>query len=78
MGHQEIVERLSHLETVFIWKEEHFEEKAKELEKIAGQSLFERGEFMKALYRMIAEYNPEEGINWDTIEYYLHEFCLKE
>jgi len=78
MGHQEIVERLSHLETVVIWKEEHFEQKAKELEKIAGQPLFERSEFMKALYRMIAEHNREEGINWNTVGYYLHEFCLKE
>ncbi|PVV50455.1 hypothetical protein [Chryseobacterium sp. HMWF035] len=78
MGHQEIVERLSHLETVVIWKEEHFEQKAKELEKIAGYLLFERGNFMKALYQMIANHNRSEGISWNTVEYYLHEFCLKE
>jgi|GEM_PF-5776062 len=49
LGHQEIVERLSHLETVLIWKEEHFEQKTKELEDRAGYSLFDRDKFNPAL-----------------------------
>lgn len=78
LEHQEIIERISNLETAVIWKEEHFEQKAKELEEIAGRALFERKNILKALYEMIRNHNREEGINWDTVSYYLHEFCTKE
>ncbi|MDO3425489.1 hypothetical protein QWT87_11360 [Chryseobacterium sp. APV1] len=78
LGHQEIVERLSHLETVLIWKEEHFEQKAKELEGKAGYSLFDRDKFTPALYKMINNHNRYEGISWSTVEYYLTEFCKKD
>lgn len=78
LEHQEIIERIANLETAIIWKEEHFEQKAKELEDIAGHVLFERKNFLKALYEMIRNHNREEGINWDTVSYYLHEFCKKE
>lgn len=76
LGHQEIVERLSHLETVLIWKEEHFEQKAKELEDRAGHSLFDRNKFMTALYEMIKNHNRDEGISWSTVEHYLDAFCM--
>ncbi|HAO07980.1 MAG TPA: hypothetical protein DCQ50_13590 [Chryseobacterium sp.] len=78
LGHQEIVERLYHLETVLIWKEEHFEQKAKELESRAGHSLFDRNKFITALYEMINNHNRDEGISWSTVEYYLTEFCKKD
>ena len=78
LGHQEIVERLSHLETVLIWKEEHFEQKAKELESRTGHSLFDRDRFMIALYEMINNHNRDEGISWSTVERYLTEFCKKD
>lgn len=75
LGHQEIVEKLSHLETVLIWKEEHFEQKAKELEDRAGHSLFDRNKFMTALYEMIKNHNRGEGISRSTVEHYLDAFC---
>ncbi|CAD7807025.1 hypothetical protein CHRY9390_01600 [Chryseobacterium aquaeductus] len=78
MGHQEIVERLSHLETVLIWKEEHFEQKAKELESRTGHSLFDRSKFITALYEMIKDHSRDEGISWSTVENYLTEFCKKD
>lgn len=78
LGHQEIVERLSHLETVLIWKEEHFEQKAKELEDQARHSLFDRNKFMMALYEMIKNHNRDEGISWSTVENYLNAFCRKD
>ena len=77
LGHQEIVERLSHLETVLIWKEEHFEQKAKELEDRAVHSLFDRNKFITALYEMINNHSRDEGISWSTVESYLNEFCMK-
>lgn len=78
LGHQEIVERLSHLETVLIWKEEHFEQKAKELEDRAGYSLFDCNKFITALYEMIKNHNRDKGISWSTVESYLTEFCKKD
>ncbi|MCW3159679.1 hypothetical protein [Chryseobacterium oryctis] len=74
LKHQEIIERLTHLETVIIWKEEHFEQKAKELEKSSDKT-FDRSLFTKALYEMIKNHNRDEGISWSTVEYYLKKFC---
>ena len=78
LGHQEVVERLSHLETVLIWKEEHFEKKAKELESQLEYSLFDRSKFITALYEMIKNHSRDEGISWSTVESYLTEFCKKD
>ena len=78
LGHQEIVERLSHLETVLIWKEEHFEQKAKELEGRSGHSLFDRNKFIIAHYEIIKNHNRDEGVFWSTVENYLNTLCKKD
>jgi helix-turn-helix protein len=78
LEHQELIDRIAHLETVIIWKVEHFEKKAKTLENQAGHSLFDRDKFMIVLYEMINNHNRDEGISWSTVERYLTEFCKKD
>lgn len=78
LDHQELIDRIAHLETAVIWKEQHFEEKAKELETQAGYALFDRKKFTPALYQMTREHDREDGINWDTVIFYLTTFCTIE
>lgn len=75
LSQAETADKLVFLETSIIWKEQHFEEKARELEEKAGYSLFDRDKFTSALYKMIADHDRQKGISWDTVEYYLHQFC---
>lgn len=75
LKHEEIIERISNLETAIIWKESDFEFQAKKLEATEGKTLFDRKKFIPALYEMIKNHNPVEGISISTIEKYLHTFC---
>ncbi|MGC4129274.1 MAG: hypothetical protein QM564_06875 [Bergeyella sp.] len=75
LKHEEIIDRIAYLETAIIWKEEHFEQKAKELEKASGEYFYDRNKFTSALYEMIKNHNRDEGISWSTVKYYLNEFC---
>ena len=78
LEHEELIDRIANLETAIIWKEEHFEQKAKELEKEGGHAMFDRSKFLPALYEMIKNHNRDEGITWQTVEYYLNEFCIRD
>ena len=78
LEHQEVIDRIAHLETAIIWKVEHFEQKAKVLEQESGKKLYDRNRFEKALYEMIKNHNRDEGISWLTVEYYLNAFCKKD
>ena len=75
LKHEEIIERISNLETAIIWKEADFEFQAKKLEATEGKTLFDRKKFIPALYEMIKNHDPVEGISISTIEKYLHAFC---
>lgn len=80
LQHEELIDRIANLETAVIWKVEHFEEKAKEIEKdkMAKHELFNRSAFEFALCKMIKNHIRSEGISWDTVEFYLNEFCLNK
>lgn len=78
LDHQELIDRIVHLETAIIWKVEHFEQKAKEREQKSSNELYDRNRFEKALYEMMKNHNRDEGISWSTVEYYLTEFCKKD
>jgi len=78
LEYQELIDRIAHLETAIIWKVEHFEQKAKELEQESSKKLYDRNRFEKALYEMIKNHNRDEGISWSTVEYYLTTFCKKD
>ena len=78
LEYQELIDRIAHLETAIIWKVEHFEQKAKELEQESSKKLYDRNRFEKALYEMIKNHNRDEGISWSTVEYYLNAFCKKD
>lgn len=77
LDHQELIDRIVHLETAIIWKVEHFEQKAKEREQKSSNELYDRNRFEKALYEMMKNHNRGEGISWSTVEYYLTKFCKK-
>lgn len=78
LDHQELIDRIVHLETAIIWKVEHFEQKAKEREQKSSNELYDRNRFEKALYEMMKNHDRDEGISWSTVEYYLTEFCKKD
>jgi hypothetical protein len=75
LKHEEIIESISNLETAVIWKEADFEFQAKKLEATEDKTLFDREKFIPALYEMIKDHNPVEGISISTIEKYLYAFC---
>ncbi len=78
LDHQELIDRIVYLETAIIWKVEHFEQRAKELEQKSSKELYDRSLFEKALYEMIKNHNRDEGITWSTVEDYLTKLCKKD
>ena len=77
LEHQKLIDRIAHLETAIIWKVEHFEQKAKELEQKSNKKLYDRSLFEKALYEMIKNHNRDEGISWSLVAYYLNVFVRR-
>ncbi|MCW3162632.1 hypothetical protein [Chryseobacterium oryctis] len=78
LEHQELIDRIAHLETAIIWKVEHFEQEAKELEQQSSKELYDRTRFEKALYEMMKNHNRDKGSSWNTVKHYLTEFCKKD
>ena len=56
-----------------LWNIEDFESQAQERED--GAVLYDRSKFGAALLRMIRKHNATVGITWETIDYYLDEYC---
>lgn len=56
------------------WSTEDFEKVAKELEE-GGSPAFNRREFKTALETMVKDHDATIGINFNTIEVYLREYC---
>ncbi|MCF2220666.1 hypothetical protein H9Q08_15370 [Chryseobacterium sp. PS-8] len=52
LKHEEIIERISNLETAIIRKESDFEFHAKKLEATEGKTLFDRRKFIHAFCKM--------------------------
>lgn len=61
---------------VIKWSVEDFESVAAEIEEGKGE-IYDRNKFCKVLQIMINKHDAEIGINWDTISFYLKEYCLK-
>ena len=42
------------------------------------QDVYDETKFQNALYEMIDRHDAEYGITWETINFYLDEYCLKK
>ena len=42
------------------------------------QDVYDESKFQNALYEMIRKHDANYGITWDTIDFYLDEYCLKK
>lgn len=70
-------------EGYIIWSVEDFESAAEAIEENKGDGpdypkLFDRSKFKEALDRMINKHDCTIGITWDTIDWYLHQYCKLE
>ena len=61
------------------WSVEDFEHRAKENEPhLESNECYDKTKFEDTLYRMILSHDANNGIAWDTVDFYLDEYCLKE
>ena len=42
------------------------------------QDIYDESKFQNALYEMIRKHDANYGITWETIKFYLDEYCLKK
>ena len=64
------------------WGVEDFEQRAMENcdceeNNETWKETYDEGKFKKALSEMIRQHDCNNGITWDTINYYLDEYCKK-
>ena len=60
------------------WSIEDFQETARQIEENRNMpNIYDSTEFQNALERMIEKHDAEIGITWETVRYYLDEYCLK-
>ena len=59
------------------WCVEDFEHQAAMYEEQTGEEgeVYDRSQFKDALNRMISNYDCNHGISWETVDYYLDEYC---
>lgn len=65
LDHQELIDRIAHLETVIIWKVEHFEQKAKELPidlSLNNETLKNYAQIIQAFSRESLNVNKSESL----------------
>lgn len=56
----------------------HHSDATPEEQKDIYLAYFDESKFPYALARMIDKADHSIGITWDTVDYYLHEYCLRE
>ena len=59
-----------------LWHIDDFEQQAQVAEEPTGLMLFDRTKFQEVLESMIQHHDCNIGITWDTIDFYLDEYCL--
>lgn len=72
-------------DTSVSWSIEDFEHRAEETwtlherpSAISWEDVYDKDEFEHALISMVNNHDASLGICWDTIDYYLDSYCLKE
>lgn len=78
LSQKEIMTRIVYLQLAIIWTVADFEFKARELEREAIGSIYDRKTFEDTLVKMIENHNKEQGITWKTVEFYLNKYCKKD
>ena len=51
---------------------------SKYIEARCWQDIYDESKFQNALYEMIRKHDCNNGITWDSINFYLDEYCLKK
>lgn len=51
---------------------------SKYIEARCWQDIYDESKFQNALYEMIRKHDANYGITWDTVNFYLDEYCLKK
>lgn len=59
------------------WSILDFEDKAISKEKSNWKNVYDKTKFKFALEKMIQKHDANVGITWNTVEYYLEEYCKK-
>lgn len=59
------------------WSISDFESIAKELSGDTWELIYDKRLFQQALEKMVKNHDTTEGITWNTIHYYLDEYCKK-
>lgn len=60
------------------WSVDDFEGQAHVRKGKDWEEYYDKTKFKRALERMINQHDPNYGITWDTVDYYLEELCIKE
>lgn len=60
------------------WHVNDFEGQAEQHKGKTWKKYYDETKFKEALEKMIIQHDCEYGITWQTIEYYLDEYCIKK
>lgn len=60
------------------WGVDDFEARAGEIKGPNWKDFYDEDKFQEALEDMISNHDANNGINWDTIDYYLYDICRLE
>jgi len=60
------------------WSIEDFEQVAENKEGNDWEEWYDKNRFEEALHAMINKHDATLGINWETVDYYLEEYCRKK
>jgi len=60
------------------WSVEDFKGRAEQNYGKTWETTYDESKFEESLHHMIRSHDPEIGITWDTIDYYLDEDCIRK
>lgn len=60
------------------WSVEDFEAEAERLVGENWKDIYDESKFEDALFEMIDNHDAEWGINWNSVAFYLNQYCKKE
>lgn len=60
------------------WSIEDFQQVAEEAVGKNWEKYYDKNKFEDALHKMIKHHDPMFGITWDTVAFYLQEYCRRD
>jgi len=64
-------------ERSILWAVEDFESRAEDIEGENWREVYDENKFENALTAMIHDHDCNDGITWDSVDYYLNSYCKK-